>query len=51
MQYITEYAQVFVLLDPGMAGHETFEEFARHQVCVVCRRSCFQAYCLNQDVI
>jgi len=51
MQYVTEYTQAFVLLYRGMAGHEAFEEFARHQVCVGGRSSCFQGYCLNQDVI
>lgn len=31
MQHIAEYLQVFMLLYLGMAGHEAFEEFARHQ--------------------
>jgi len=51
MQYIAEYTEVFMFLYLGMAGHEAFEEFARHQVFVGGRRCCFQAYCLNQDVI
>jgi hypothetical protein len=32
MQYITKYTQVFMFLYLGMAGHEAFEEFARHEV-------------------
>jgi hypothetical protein len=51
MQYIAEDTQVSMLLDTGMAGHEAFEEFARHQVFVSGRCCCLQAYCLNQDVI
>ena len=51
MQYVAEYAQVPVFLDPGMAGHETFEEFARHQVGNGDISNCIPRYCLNQDVI
>lgn len=51
MQYITEHTQVPVLLDPGMAGHEAFKEFARHQVSLGGLYSCFQDYFLKQDVI
>jgi hypothetical protein len=50
MQYIAEYAQVFMLLDTGMTWHEAFEEFARHQVDLGgC--NCIPCYGLNQDVI
>jgi hypothetical protein len=33
MQYIAEYAQVFMLFYLGMTWHEAFEEFARHGLC------------------
>ena len=35
----------------GMAWHEAFEEFARHQVGLGGVSNCIPCYCLNQDVI